>query len=286
MVRILDDSLLRRVIQPRQPNSHKGDYGRVLLIGGTYPYGGAIFMAARAAVSSGAGLVTVATERAHLPALHASLPEAMGMDFQDEDLLCSQIKKADVILIGPGLALGNREQACFELLMKRVSPGQILILDGGAIQFVKQQGMTALPAGCIVTPHQKEWEVLSGLAIGKQNDRANLGALERFPSDVILVQKSQETTVYQKGQEDVARLLIGGPHQATGGMGDTLAGMIAGFAGQFPQVSLRERVEAAVYLHSAIAAELSKTAYVTLPTAISQEIPRLMKRYVHRQSTK
>ena len=54
------------------------------------------------------------------------------------------------------------------------------------------------------------------------------------------------------------QLDVGGPYQATGGMGDTLAGMIAGFAGQFPQVSLYERVVVATYLHSAIAEDLSK----------------------------
>ena len=61
-------------------------------------------------------------------------------------------------------------------------------------------------------------------------------------------------------------------------MGDTLAGMIAGFAGQFPQVILYERVVVATYLHSAIAEDLSKEAYVVLPTTISQEIPKWMKK--------
>ena len=62
-------------------------------------------------------------------------------------------------------------------------------------------------------------------------------------------------------------------------MGDTLAGMIAGFAGQFPQVSLYERVVVATYLHSAIAEDLSKEVYVVLPTTISQEIPKWMKKW-------
>ena len=60
-------------------------------------------------------------------------------------------------------------------------------------------------------------------------------------------------------------------------MGDTLASMIAGFAGQFAQVPLYERVVAATHLRSAIAEELSKEAYVVLPTSISRDIPRLMK---------
>ena len=58
-----------------------------------------------------------------------------------------------------------------------------------------------------------------------------------------------------------------------------LAGMIAGFADQFPQVSLYERVVVATYLHSAIAEDLSKEAYVVLPTSISKEIPKWMKKW-------
>ena len=68
------ENILKRVIRVRPLDSHKGDYGRLLLIGGTYPYGGAIIMAALAAVNSGAGLVTVATDRENIAPLHSHLP--------------------------------------------------------------------------------------------------------------------------------------------------------------------------------------------------------------------
>ena len=71
---IIDDVLARKVVTKRQPQSHKGTYGCVLLIGGFYPYGGAIIMSALATVKSGAGLVTVATERDNISALHSHLP--------------------------------------------------------------------------------------------------------------------------------------------------------------------------------------------------------------------
>ncbi|MEW4353285.1 NAD(P)H-hydrate dehydratase [Streptococcus pneumoniae] len=279
MVRILDETILKRVIQPRNSQSHKGDYGHLLLIGGTYPYGGAILMTARAAVFSGAGLVTVATDRENLSALHTHLPEAMGIDLADQELLEQQIEKADVILIGSGLALGEKEKDCFERVIKYSKKGQILVLDGGALHFLKQIDASQISARIVLTPHQKEWEVLSDLEIPKQTDTANHKALDVFPLGTILVQKSERTTIYEHGKEEFSRLTIGGPYQATGGMGDTLAGMIAGFLGQFSKKRIVERVEAAVYLHSAIAAKLSETVYVTLPTAISQEIPRWMKRY-------
>ena len=85
------ENILKKVIRERPLESHKGDYGRLLLIGGTYPYGGAIIMAALAAVNSGAGLVTVATDRENITPLHSHLTEAMAFDLEEQDRLTEQL---------------------------------------------------------------------------------------------------------------------------------------------------------------------------------------------------
>ena len=276
MLRV-DQTLLQQVILSRHSDSYKGDYGRLLLIGGTYPYGGAIIMAALAAVHSGAGLVTVATDRENIPALHSQLPEAMAFAVTDQELLAEQIAKAGVILLGPGLNANELGVHLVELVFERVQPHQVLILDGGAISLYTRLGLSLPPARLVFTPHQKEWEAMSGLAIGDQGEEATRQSLSQLPPASILVQKGPQTKIWQQGQTDYYQLSVGGPYQATGGMGDTLAGMIAGFAGQFPQVGLYERVVVASHLHSAIADDLSKNAYVVLPTAISREIPKWMR---------
>ena len=276
MLRV-DQTLLQQVILSRHSDSYKGDYGRLLLIGGTYPYGGAIIMAALAAVHSGAGLVTVATDRENIPALHSQLPEAMAFAVTDQELLAEQIAKAGVILLGPGLNANELGVHLVELVFERVQPHQVLILDGGAISLYTRLGLSLPPAQLVFTPHQKEWEAMSGLAIGDQGEETTRLALSQLPPASILVQKGPQTKIWQQGQTDYYQLSVGGPYQATGGMGDTLAGMIAGFAGQFPQVGLYERVVVASHLHSGIADDLSKNAYVVLPTAISKEIPKWMR---------
>ena len=273
----IDQALLKRVIVERPRSSFKGDYGRLLLIGGTYPYGGAIIMAALAAVHSGAGLVTVATDRENIPALHSQLPEAMAFDVTDQELLAEQIAKVGLILLGPGLKDNDLGTHLVELVFDRVQPHQVLILDGGAISLYTRLALPLPQAQLVFTPHQKEWEAMSGLAIGEQGEEATRLALSQLPPASILVQKGPQTKIWQQGQADFYQLTVGGPYQATGGMGDTLAGMIAGFAGQFPQVGLYERVVVATYLHSAIADDLSKEAYVVLPTSISKEIPKWMR---------
>ena len=278
-MKVIDQALLKKVIIERPRSSHKGDYGRLLLIGGTYPYGGAIIMAAIAAVHSGAGLVTVATDQENIPALHSQLPEAMAFAVTDQELLAEQIAKAGVILLGPGLKDNDLGTHLIQLVFDRVQPHQVLILDGGAISLYTRLALPLPQAQLVFTPHQKEWEAMSGLAIADQGEEATRQSLSQLPPASILVQKGPQTKIWEQEQTDYYQLSVGGPYQATGGMGDTLAGMIAGFAGQFPQVSLYERVVVATYLHSAIAEDLSKEAYVVLPTTISQEIPKWMKKW-------
>ncbi|EHE09498.1 hypothetical protein SPAR49_0860 [Streptococcus pneumoniae GA17328] len=274
---MIDQALLEKVIIERSHISHKGDYGRLLLLGGTYPYGGAIIVAALAAVKSGAGLVTVGTDRENIPALHSHLPEAMAFALQDKQLLKEQLEKAEVVLLGPGLG----DNAFGEDLVKQVFAGlkqnQILIVDGGALTILARTSLSFPSSQLILTPHQKEWEKLSGITIEKQKEDTTASALTSFPKGTILVEKGPATRVWQAGQSDYYQLQVGGPYQATGGMGDTLAGMIAGFVGQFRQASLYERVAVATHLHSAIAQELSQENYVVLPTEISRYLPKIMK---------
>ena len=277
MLRV-DQTLLQQVIVSRQSDSYKGDYGRLLLIGGTYPYGGAIMMSALAAVESGAGLVTVATDQENIYALHSQLPEAMAVAVTDQELLADQIAKAGVILLGPGLKDNDLGTHLVQLVFDRVQSHQVLILDGGAISIYTRLALPLPQAQLVFTPHQKEWEAMSGLAIGEQGEDRTQMAVGKLPEGSILVQKGPQTKIWQQGQPDYYQLTVGGPYQATGGMGDTLAGMIAGFAGQFPQVGLYERVVVATHLHSAISEDLSEEVYVVLPTAISKEIPKWMKK--------
>ena len=272
----IDDRLARLVIEPRPRVSHKGNFGKVLLIGGSYPYNGAIILSALASVHSGAGLVTVATEKDNIYALHSQLPEAMAFDLYDFSLLKQQIELADVLLIGPGLGESVLAGKILNLVLTGVQPHQSLVMDGSALNLLAQESSVHWRTQRLVlTPHQKEWERLSGLAISEQNEDNTQEALRRFPDQTVLVAKSHASKIYQGHQ--IGYLNVGGPYQATGGMGDTLAGMIAAFVAQFP-ADLFASVAAATYLHSAIADELSKDAYVVLPSAISKATPKWMKK--------
>jgi len=156
-------------------------------------------------------------------------------------------------------------------------PRQILIVDGSALTLVAEHKLKWPKSRLVLTPHQMEWQRLSGVTINEQAFEAfNMLAQQRMNVEPILVLKQHHTQIYTN--DCAFEIPVGGPYQATGGMGDTLAGMIAGFTAQF-MLSFSEAILAAVYAHSAIADELAETRYITLPTEISASIPEFMHRY-------
>ena len=186
-------ALLKKVIIERPRSSHQGDYSRLLLIGGTYPYGGAIIMAALGAVRSGAGLVTVATDKENIPALHSHVPEAMAFALDDKQLLEQQLQKANIVLVGPGLVDDGRGEELLQTVFDHLDQDQTLILDGGALSIFAKSGLKFPKAHLVLTPHQREWQVLSGLDLTSQGAEETGEALKSFPSGTILVQKGPAT---------------------------------------------------------------------------------------------
>lgn len=278
MTEITED-VLKKVIVKRESDTYKGNYGRILLIGGSENYGGAIIMATTAAVNSGAGLTAVATHPLNLIALHARLPEAMFIDWRDAQL-ADLIKKMDVVVCGPGLGMSDLAKQIMVILRRCTSEKQTVVLDASALDLIGQD-RSYLPVNAghlILTPHQMEWQRVSQIRIPFQTDGANIDALNQLipDSNAMLVLKSNHTHVYDgKGQIFVNP--IGNPGMATGGMGDTLAGIIGGFVAQFgPSV---DTVLAAVYIHSLAGDMINKENYVVRPTEISKVLPKLMKKY-------
>lgn len=275
----ITEAILKKVITKRSSDTHKGDYGRILLIGGGENYGGAIIMSTSGAVNSGAGLTAVATHPVNLTALHARLPEAMFIDWRDTKL-ANLIKNMDVVVCGPGLGMSDLAKQIMVILRRCTSEKQTVVLDASALDLISQD-KSLLPTNAghlILTPHQMEWQRLSQIRIPFQTDSANIDALNQLipDSNAMLVLKSNHTHIYDgKGQVFVNPL--GNPGMATGGMGDTLAGIIGGFVAQFgPSV---DTVLAAVYIHSLAGDLINKDNYVVKPTEVSKVLPKLMKKY-------
>ncbi|TPR38756.1 NAD(P)H-hydrate dehydratase [Apilactobacillus micheneri] len=265
--------IVNNTIRIRPNNSYKGTYGKVGLIGGNQNFGGAIIMASSAAVHSGAGLVTTFTDKINLSSLHDHLPEAMFADYNDEETLKSLIPTFNVIVIGPGLGTDTKSLKILNKVFNLIQKNQIVVIDGSAITMIAKHKIKLPKAIKIFTPHQMEWQRLSNIKIKDQNEKQNMIKAKELNSIVVL--KSHHTEVYNS--DSVFQNPGGTPAQATGGMGDTLAGMIGGFVAQFN--NKYNAVLSAVFMHSKIADELAKDQYVVLPSQIIKQIPNFMKRY-------
>ena len=276
MLSELKSEILHEVILRRPDDSHKGNFGRVLLIGGNIQYGGAILMATQATVGSGAGLTTVATDLINLTALRSRTPEAMFVDWRNDEQLTTAIQTNDVILIGPGLGTDEFATQMVRKVLASVNKDQILIADGSALTVMAENNLTfPRDTFTVATPHQMEWARLSGVQLNYQ-DNHQLNEVQRQILNLnVLVLKQHHTLIYTETEQK--QLQIGGAYQATGGMGDVLAGIVAGFAGQF-KANTTKAVEAAVYAHSAIAQEMAGHSYVVKPTFIADSLPNYMAR--------
>ncbi|KAF1304974.1 NAD(P)H-hydrate dehydratase [Enterococcus sp. JM9B] len=271
----LTEEQVTKVIRPRQSESHKGDYGRVVLIGGNSQYGGAIIMSAEACVHAGAGLTTVVTATKNHSSLHSRLPEVMVVDWKEE--VTELLETADVVVIGPGLGLSDFSKRLLQVVLQKQNE-QWLIIDGSGITLFAADPLPLNnPARVVFTPHQMEWQRLSGLKIAQQTPEKNQAAQQKLGATIVL--KSHRTEIYTADQ--IYTNPLGNPAMATGGMGDTLAGMIAGFLAQFP--SDEQTIGAAVYLHSLIGDSLAEKNYVVLPTEISRQLPLWMRKFADKK---
>ncbi|OIM87909.1 sugar kinase [Oenococcus oeni] len=278
--KIIEKEILSKVIKKRKEESNKTNYGRILLICGSQSFGGAAIMASKAVVYSGAGLVTLASDMINRAPFLSSVSGSMFLDYTRTDKLINSIAKSDVILIGSGLEDSDFSFSLLKLVFQNAKTNQLLVLDGTALSMIGKRNLNIPKKPTIImTPHQGEWQRVSGLSISEQVPVENYKKMVDLNID-FLVLKSSATEIYAlQNPREYKELNIGGPFQAIGGMGDTLAGLIAGFLGQFKndQISV---IQAATYLHSYIARNLSQKQYVTLPTRISEQIPTEMKKII------
>ena len=271
--------ILKKVIHQRPQNSFKGTFGKVLIVGGNPNMGGAAIMAGSAAVHAGAGLVTIATAKENLAAVHTRIPEAMFVDYEDHAQFVPLIHGVDVIVLGPGLGNDASAVKVIQTMFANVESNQTLIIDGSAITLISQNSdlkkQVPTTATIIYTPHQMEWQRLSGIQIGEQEDVRRNQQVQQSLNATVILKKHYSEIYFQNGE--VRKLTVGGPAMATGGMGDTLTGILAAFLAQFKD-SRNDTIQAAVYTHSKIADELAEEKYVVLPTDIIDHLHNFMKK--------
>lgn len=254
-----------RVLRPRVKNSHKGDYGSVAVIGGTDGMIGASILAARAALISGAGRVTLECRAEHAPHVDMVYPEII---FATKPV---NLEDFDAIVLGCGLGTSAEAKA---RVIEALNCQKPLILDADALNIIaadiKLQDMVlARRAPTVLTPHPGEAaRLLRRDTAGVTADRVAACRELAVQTGAIVVLKGAGTVISMRSSRTWINP-TGSPMLATGGSGDVLAGMIgAMFAQGYDMV---ESVLAAVYFHglSAEGLEAGFTAGEIAPNAMA-----------------
>jgi hydroxyethylthiazole kinase-like uncharacterized protein yjeF len=240
---LLLNSTLKNSLPPRKKNSYKSMFGHVLIIGGGYGMPGAVYLAALAALKSGAGLVTVATLPGHELGIVTLAPEIMAYPIEHVNELLPLLERATVCVIGPGLGEDEWAKDLFSATLAAQLP---LIIDASALKMLSQTPQ--YDDNWILTPHPGEAANLLGCSVPEiQFDRCNAAKLIQKKYGGCVVLKGCGTIIHSLHQ-DTFLCPIGNPGMASAGMGDVLSGIIGGLLAQ--KIPLAEAAKLGVWLHA------------------------------------
>jgi NAD(P)H-hydrate epimerase len=258
---LVDLAMVRKIIQPRKPFSHKGDYGHAALIAGSYGMMGAAVLCARACLRSGVGKLTC-----HIPAtgytiMQVSAPEAMCSVEEAQ-----KMDKYDTIGIGPGLgAHAGNASLLYSVFEQNRRP---MVIDADGLNTIAQEKtlLNKVPQGSVLTPHPKEFERLFGKT-ANDYDRIQTALQKAAEYNFYIILKGRYTFIASpdgKGYFNSS----GNPGMATGGTGDVLTGIITGLLAQ--KYSPLHAAIAGVFLHGH-AGDLA-AAYASQPSLIASDL--------------
>jgi NAD(P)H-hydrate epimerase len=282
-------------LPPRRAESHKGDYGRALLVGGSRDMSGAIALAGRATLRSGAGLVTLAVPQVVQDVVAGFEPSYMTLGLADQSGQIARLATGDVIAraaeasavaIGPGVGRSEVLTEFVEAVYQAVSAPMVVDADALFALAQRPEVLSAPGGPRVLTPHPGEFQRLTGkpykeseriaaaaeLALGNDdlhwqfrrrsvgNSGSTVAATER--SEMVVVLKGYRTVVTDGTRVSINQ--TGNPGMATGGSGDVLTGVITGLLCQ--GLSPFDAARLGVYVHGLAgdlaAAELGQVSLI------------------------
>jgi hydroxyethylthiazole kinase-like uncharacterized protein yjeF len=244
---------LKNLLPNRAKDSHKGNFGKVLICAGSPGMGGAGILASEASLFCGSGLVTLVTDTSNVSPSLLRNPEVMaiGVDMVEGVDIDLKIKDHSVILYGPGIANTAFAKTILGKILKSANNSKI-ILDAGALHIaasskslIKKSNKTIL-----MTPHPGEAAILLNISI-EEVQRDRLSAAKQIADTYgasIVILKGMGTMVFDSKNNKSFISSCGGPELATGGTGDVLAGVLTALLAQ--GLDIRNASIIAVAVHS------------------------------------
>ncbi len=218
---VLDGAALCRL--RRRPGAHKGDFGRLAVVGGDADMGGAVLLAGEAALATGAGVVRIATRGVNRTAVLARRPELMVRAADSAEDIEDLLDSASAVAVGPGLGRSPWAEA---LLARCLAAGKPLVVDADGLNLLAAEGgLPSLPANAVITPHPGEAGRLLGEDAAWVQSHRPQAAAALSAHGAVAVLKGAGTLIAAGGS--VRGVCVGGnPGMATAGSGDVLAGIV------------------------------------------------------------
>lgn len=272
---------IQELLPQRKRDTHKGDYGKILLLCGSKGYTGAAAMAAKSALRTGAGLVFLGVPESIYAIEAVKLDEPVVFPLSDAygkfscdaaNEILERLSDKDAVLIGPGLGQSEGTRVAVETVLENFSGPVVLDADGINVLKAHKDILRGRTSPTILTPHAGEFLRIGGtLEVGREEAAATLAK----NLGVIVVLKGPDTVITD-GKICYVNP-TGNPGMAVGGSGDVLAGIIISLLGQ--GIAPLEAAAAGVWLHGAAgdicAQEIGQ--YGMLPTDMINVLPRLLK---------
>lgn len=277
----LDHEHFLQLLPDRDPDGHKGSFGRILLICGSRGYTGAAALASMGALRSGAGLVYLAVPESIYTIEAVKLTEPVIIPMEDQNgmlapsaaqAIARLLPRMDAVLIGPGIGIGCGPKQVLQTVLTNAKCPVVVDADGITLLAAHKDILRGRSCPMILTPHTGEFIRLAGPV---EPDRITAAmTLARELSAVVLLKG--RGTVITDGIS-CYRNSTGNPGMAVGGSGDLLAGILTSLLGQ--GIAPLEAAAAAAWIHGAAgdlcAQELGQ--YAMLPSDMLEKLPRLLK---------
>jgi len=256
-IELLDREMIRSLVPRREPDTHKGTYGHVLVVAGSRGKTGAAILACQAAMRTGAGLVTLAAPRALNSIFAGSLVEVMTEPLRDnaaeeiEPLSDNDwralLERKNALLFGPGIGVNDTTRNALRWLLRNLPIPWVIDADGLNNLAIEMDRLRHAKTTPVLTPHPGEMARLTGKKNSDVNaDRVGTARSFAIENHCHLVLKGARTVIATAD----GKIFInptGNPGMASGGMGDVLAGILAALLGQ--GFSAEDAMKLGVYLH-------------------------------------
>lgn len=277
----LSHKYILNILPDRVADSHKGDYGKILLLCGSRGFTGAAALAAMGALRSGAGLVYVGVPESIYAIEAVKLNEAIVFPLPEEDgklsakaipTIRKYLQTVDAVLIGCGLGISIGTMAALDAVLREFSGPVVVDADGITMLANCPVLVTERQYPTILTPHEGEFR---RLGIATEEERLTGAMLVARELGCIVLRKGYETVITD-GKEYYINS-TGNPGMAVGGSGDVLAGILVSLLGQ--GIDPLKAAACAAWLHGAAGDRCAEKMgqYGMLPSDMLQELPLLMK---------